>query len=80
VPVRRDPEAIARLEREVGCADRPPQERRVLEEHYFEHRPFADIAAALRLTRGRVSQLHKRGIERLRDRLRNEAPTTAFEA
>ena len=58
----------------------PPQERRVLEEHYFEHRPFADIAAALRLTRGRVSQLHKRGIERLRDRLRTDPHTTAFEA
>jgi RNA polymerase sigma factor for flagellar operon FliA len=58
----------------------PSQERRVLEEHYFEHRPFADIAAALRLTRGRVSQLHKRGIDRLRDRLRTDAPPTAFEA
>lgn len=58
----------------------PAPERRVLEEHYFEHRPFVDIAAALRLTRGRVSQLHKRGIERLRDRLRTEATTTLFEA
>jgi RNA polymerase sigma factor for flagellar operon FliA len=58
----------------------PLQERRVLEEHYFEHRPFADIAAALHLTRGRVSQLHKRGIERLRDRLRTDVPTTDFEA
>ena len=58
----------------------PAQERRVLEEHYFEHRAFADIAAALRLTRGRVSQLHRRGIDRLRDRLRAELPITPFEA
>ena len=58
----------------------PAPERRVLEEHYFEHRPFADIAAALHLTRGRVSQLHRRGIDRLRDRLRTDAPTTPFEA
>lgn len=51
----------------------PTVERRVLEEHYFQQRPFADIALALNLTRGRVAQIHRRGIERLRERLRADA-------
>lgn len=51
----------------------PPPERRVLEEHYFQQRPFADIALALHLSRGRVAQIHKRGIAQLRERLCAEA-------
>jgi RNA polymerase sigma factor for flagellar operon FliA len=49
--------------------DLPIPERRVLEEHYFQQRPFADIALALHLSRGRVAQIHKRGIAQLRERL-----------
>lgn len=47
----------------------PPPERRVLEAHYFQQRSFADIALALHLSRGRVAQIHRRGIAQLRERL-----------
>lgn len=47
----------------------PPQERDVLERHYFHHHPFSEIADALGLSRGRVSQIHQAGLERLRELL-----------
>ncbi len=34
--------------------------------HYYHHVAFGDIASQLNVTKGRVSQLHKRALERLR--------------
>jgi len=42
------------------------RERAVLVMHYFHHVAFVDIARELYITKGRVSQLHKQGITRLR--------------
>lgn len=49
-----------------------PQERVVLRGHYLQHERFDEIAARLKLTKGRVSQIHKAGIERLRALLRED--------
>jgi RNA polymerase sigma factor for flagellar operon FliA len=47
----------------------PAQERRVVREHYFQERPFQDIAETMRLTKGRISQIHHRALRRLRESL-----------
>lgn len=44
----------------------PDRESMVLTLHYFQHIKFIEIAKLLSVTKGRVSQLHKRGIDRLR--------------
>lgn len=44
----------------------PERERLVLELHYLQHMAFVDIAQALALTKGRISQLHRQALERLR--------------
>jgi RNA polymerase sigma factor for flagellar operon FliA len=43
----------------------PVAERAVITSHYFQQQPFQDIAARLKLSKGRISQLHRRAIERL---------------
>lgn len=43
-----------------------PREVQVIRRHYLQQQPFEQIAEALQLTRGRVSQLHKQGLERIR--------------
>lgn len=45
------------------------RERQIVHYHYFHQMDFADIALALNLSRGRVSQLHKRALEALREAL-----------
>lgn len=62
----------------VAVASLPAQERRVLESHYFQQQPFAEIAEDLGLTRGRISQVHKSALQRLRVLLAGEP--TGFEA
>jgi RNA polymerase sigma factor for flagellar operon FliA len=47
----------------------PAQERRVVHEHYFQERAFQEIAEAMQLTKGRISQIHHRALERLREDL-----------
>jgi len=42
------------------------REQTILTLHYYHHVPFVDIASQLQVTKGRVSQLHKRALERLR--------------
>lgn len=54
--------AVARL---------PDRLRRVVEQHYFHHIPFAAIAIELEVTRGRMSQLHRDALSRLREALRD---------
>lgn len=44
----------------------PEREELVVRLHYFQHMPFVDIAQLLGLTKGRISQIHKAAIERLR--------------
>lgn len=48
----------------------PEREAMVLTLHYLQHVPFVEVARILDVTKGRVSQLHKQGIQRLRECLR----------
>ena len=48
----------------------PDSEATVVRQHYHTGLSFAHIAALLTLSRGRISQLHRSAIERLRRRLR----------
>lgn len=45
------------------------RERVVMSAHYLDHVPFQDIAKSLQLTKGRISQIHKAGLAKLRERL-----------
>lgn len=47
----------------------PQKERRVIELHYQQGLPFAQIATLLGLSRGRISQIHAQGLARLRKSL-----------
>lgn len=51
----------------------PDRERDILRRHYYEQREFQEIAADLGVTKGRVSQLHARALQRVREAL-NERP------
>lgn len=51
--------------------DLPPRQRDILISHYFMHVPFQDIAARLGVTKGRISQLHKDALARVRTLLRS---------
>lgn len=42
------------------------REAQVIRRHYLQQQPFDEIATALSLTRGRISQLHRQGLERMR--------------
>jgi RNA polymerase sigma factor FliA len=59
---------LAQLRRMVLAAvgTLPDSERRVIEGHYFGGRQFQSIAAELRVTKGRVSQLHGQALARIR--------------
>jgi RNA polymerase sigma factor FliA len=48
----------------------PPQEKRVIQSHYFQELSFEEISATLQVTRGRVSQVHRKALLRLREGLR----------
>lgn len=48
----------------------PTREAMIVTLHYFQHIPFIEIAELLNLTKGRISQLHKQSIKRLRECLR----------
>jgi RNA polymerase sigma factor FliA len=47
----------------------PARERDILRRHYYDQREFQEIAADLRVTKGRVSQLHARALQRVREAL-----------
>lgn len=61
----------ARLMAAVGRL--PPRMRHIVTAHYFDHVPFTVLADQLQLTRGRVSQLHREALSRMRDALRDYA-------
>jgi RNA polymerase sigma factor FliA len=42
------------------------REGQVIRRHYLQEQSFDEIATALELTKGRISQLHRQGLERLR--------------
>lgn len=44
----------------------PERERLVIELHYLQHIPFVNVAEMLGVTKGRISQIHKSAIGRLR--------------
>ncbi len=50
-----------------------PQERTVIRNHYLQEMPFDEIAARLQLTKGRISQIHKQALQRLRALVRDHA-------
>ncbi len=47
--------------------DLPEDENRVLTYHYLQHLGFAEIARILKLSAGRISQIHKSALGRMRD-------------
>jgi RNA polymerase sigma factor for flagellar operon FliA len=44
----------------------PPAEKTVVKAHYLQEQRFDQIAVTLGLTKGRISQIHKQAMERLR--------------
>ena len=44
----------------------PDNEKRILHYHYLQHLGFEEIARILGLSKGRISQLHKQALERMR--------------
>ena len=53
---------------EVGAL--PAKQKQVVEKHYIKDMTFTVIAKLMELSKGRVSQLHKSALERLRQRLK----------
>jgi RNA polymerase sigma factor for flagellar operon FliA len=47
----------------------PAQERCVMQRHYFQQMTFQDVADMLGLSRGRVSQIHRKALERLKEQI-----------
>ncbi|MCE3602802.1 sigma-70 family RNA polymerase sigma factor [Massilia sp. P8910] len=45
----------------------PDKERKVVNYHYMQQLPFDEVAAIMNLSKGRVSQLHRSAIGRLRE-------------
>jgi RNA polymerase sigma factor for flagellar operon FliA len=55
----------------------PERERLILTMHYFQHVPFVTIALEMQLTKGRISQIHRQGIETLRAHMRTSLTADA---
>jgi RNA polymerase sigma factor for flagellar operon FliA len=55
----------------------PAQERKVIQGHYFQHRPFEEIADDMGLTRGRISQVHRKALTRLQCSMRMQGDCDA---
>lgn len=49
----------------------PEKERLVLVLHYYHHLQFVQVAERLNVTKGRISQLHKQALQRLRQLLQD---------
>jgi RNA polymerase sigma factor for flagellar operon FliA len=60
-------ETVAHVVGEVSRL--PEREQAVVRYHYLEGLSFDQIAALLRVSKGRISQIHKTAMERLRSRL-----------
>ena len=55
------------LQASIGLLSK--QEQNVIRSHYLDDHPFDDIAARLQLTKGRISQLHRQALGKLRQSL-----------
>ena len=67
VPFYRQAEMRQMRERLVQAVDAlPGQERTVIRSHYLQDVPFDEVAVTLKLTKGRISQIHKQALLRLR--------------
>lgn len=74
VPFYRSAEIRQLRERLVAAVDAlPPQERTVIRCHYLQDMPFEQVATLLELTRGRISQIHKQALLRLRGQVADHA-------
>lgn len=51
----------------------PAQEKTVIQCHYLQEMTFEAVATKLGVSRGRVSQIHRAALQRLRDTLRRDA-------
>ena len=51
----------------------PTQENTVVRGHYLQEQPFEQIAEAMQLTKGRISQIHKQALLHLRSLVREDA-------
>jgi RNA polymerase sigma factor (sigma-70 family) len=74
----RDPQVLyaARTERarvRAAVAALPPRQRRIVVSHYYAERPLRTLVAPMHISPQRVSQLHLRAMQRLRDALADEA-------
>jgi RNA polymerase sigma factor for flagellar operon FliA len=56
----------------------PAQERTVIRRHYLQDVPFEEIAGTLGLTRGRISQVHRKALLRLRGVLAGQGDWSAL--
>jgi len=67
------------LRRKLLCGVRqlPQREADVIRMHYFEHREFQVIAEELKISKGRVSQLHARALLRLKQLLHSSGTAHA---
>lgn len=56
----------------------PERESQIVRYHYLQGTPFDVIADLLGISKGRVSQLHKRALQQLRDRLGQQGGLDTF--
>jgi RNA polymerase sigma factor FliA len=63
-----------RLRLRLLINDLSVQEQTVIKYHYLQERPFDEIASTLALTKGRISQIHRRALDKLRLSIRNTRP------
>lgn len=63
----------------AAMEDLPVVVREVLHSYYFEHKPMSEIATHLGISGGRVSQLHRRGVELVRQYLQDHCVTSVAE-
>lgn len=70
---RYDTLEMAQLRRRlhVMVTELPPKERAVIRCHYLHQLPFQEVAELMNVSRGRISQLHSSGMERLRRMVRS---------
>lgn len=55
----------------VAISALPDRLRLIVELHYFRYVPFQEVAKQMGVTKGRISQLHKNALMKLRDQLRD---------
>ena len=79
VPVSEDESPLELAERhsqrlalQEAVSELPAREAQIIEMHYFQGIQFKDIAAMMKVSEPRISQLHSRAVGQLRDKLRDE--------